>query len=658
MKTMSNVDIFAICYELNELLSGARVDKSFQPTEDIIVIRFHISGKGRIDIVFQAGHRMHISQYPLDNPKIPPNFPMLLRKRLKGATVLSVKQHNFDRVVEIEFKKDVKYKLIVELFSKGNIILLDEESNIISPLKRRRLGHRDISSKKEYEFPAPRGINPLKFKKEELIKIFNESETDIIRTLARNNLGGKYSEEIILKTGLDKTKLANDLNQDEIELIYNSINDLFRPLKENKFSPMVIKDKDVIPLELKLYEDFEKNTFETFNEAADEFYSKNINETITKKQEKIWSKKVKKFTKRLSLQEETLRKFEDTIEKSTQKGDLLYANYKDIDSIIKVISDARSKNYSWNDISKIIKKAKKEGKEEVKTIESVDKMGNIVLKINNTNIQIDSNLSIPENAESYYEKSKKAKRKIKGTLIAIEKTKKQVEEMKFKKEIAMEQVETTKKRIKKELKWYEKLRWFISSEGHLVIGGRDTHTNDLIVKKYMDNNDIYMHSDIHGASSVIIKKSMGLFEEESMVEEIGEKTLKEAAIFSTSFSSSWKNGYGSGDAYWVYPNQVSKTPKSGEYLAKGAFIIKGNKNYLRGVNLKLAIGIIDYEGKRVMAAPVESMEKFTKDFVTIKPGFTKKEKIAKAILNKINKEDVLTLDDIIRVLPSGKCDFV
>ena len=102
MKAMSNVDIFTISDELNNLLTGARVDKSFQPTKDIVVMRFHVAGTGRVDLVMQCGSRIHTSKYPLENPTNPPTFPMLLRKRVKGAHVISVTQHNFDRVVEIK----------------------------------------------------------------------------------------------------------------------------------------------------------------------------------------------------------------------------------------------------------------------------------------------------------------------------------------------------------------------------------------------------------------------------------------------------------------------------------------------------------------------------------------------------------------------------
>ena len=202
---MSNVDIFTISNELNNLLSGARVDKSFQPTKDIVVMRFHVPGTGRVDLVMQCGSRIHTSQYPLENPTTPPRFPMLLRKKIKGAHVESIKQHNFDRVVEIRVKKDKYYTIIVELFDKGNIILLDDEDNIILPLKRKHWSTRDISSKQQYVFPEERGINPISTTEDEFKSIFDDEESDAVRTLARNGLGSLYAVEFI--------KWANDITE-------------------------------------------------------------------------------------------------------------------------------------------------------------------------------------------------------------------------------------------------------------------------------------------------------------------------------------------------------------------------------------------------------------------------------------------------------------
>ncbi|MBF4468213.1 MAG: NFACT family protein [Methanobrevibacter arboriphilus] len=670
MKTMSNVDINAICYELNEILEGARVDKSFQPTKDTVIMRFHVRGTGRVDVVFQAGVRIHTTRYPLDNPKIPPSFPMVLRKHLKGANIVSIKQHNFDRVVEIKIKKEKTYTLVIELFSKGNIILLDEAGNIVIPLKRKQWSDRDISSKKEYKYPPKRGINPLELQKKDLIQLFNDSNTDLIRTLARSGLGGVYSEEIVLRSGIDKKTISSNLGDEEINKIYETILDIFNPLKNHKINPNIVirndnvsdssKDlnkinkpkEDVLPLNLQLYEDnneYKREYFDTFNEAADEFFSKRIKDEIKSVQEGIWDKKVGKYEKRLKIQNETLNGFKNTIKVSKQKGDLLYANYSQIENLLNVIQNARSKEYPWKQIAKTLKDAKKSGMDEAQIVDSMDKLGNLVLDIDGEKISIDSKIPIPENAEMYYEKAKKAKRKIEGALIAIENTEKQLKKMEDKRDIAMDNIMVPQKRVKKELTWYEKLRWFVTSDNFLVIGGRDANTNEAVVKKYLDNNDIYLHSDIHGASSVVIKTEGN---------KVNDNTLKESAIFAASFSSAWSKNYGTQDVYWVNPDQVSKTPESGEFVAKGSFIIRGNRNHIRGLNLKIAVGIVDYEGKRIMAGPVDAVSSHTDNYVIIKPGYTKKEAIAKKILHKINEDNIISLDDVVRVLPSGKCDIV
>ena len=603
----------------------------------------------------QCGSRIHTTQYPLENPTTPPSFPMLLRKRIKGAHVESITQHNFDRVIKIRVKKDKYYTIIVELFDKGNIILLDDENNIIQPLKRKQLSERDISSKREYVFPKERGINPIEVTKEELSELFKNADSDAVRTLAMNGLGSLYAEEIIQRANntveIDKNTPTSQLSDKQIAEIHNSMQELFDNLKDGSIKPQIVKKdskEDVVPLDLIKYDDFEKTFYNDFNEACDEFYSKKVNSTIKNVKEAAWNKKVKKFEKRLNLQKETLDNFEKTIKESKHKGEVIYSNYPTIENIINVVNNAWSNDYSFKEIGKILKKAKKDGMAEAQIYESIDKMGVLTLNISDTSFNINPKLTIPENAEIYYEKAKKAKRKTKGALIAIENTKKQLEDIKSKKDIAMENVSVPKKRIKKNLKWYEKHRWFISSDNTLVVGGRDANSNELIVKKYLDPNDIYLHADIHGASSVSIKLNG---------EELNENIIKESGEFAASFSSAWSMGFTTQDVYWVHPDQVTKTPESGEFLKKGSFVIRGHRNYIRSARVRLGIGIVDYEGKRIMAGPVDALEAHCDNFVVLKPGFTKKEAIAKKILHKINEDDLITLDDIIRVLPSGKCDI-
>ncbi len=655
---MSNVDIYRIVKELNEEIIGTRIDKSYQPTYDTIRIKLRKAGEGRKDLVMQAGVRIHLTDYPQPNPTIPPNFPMLLRKHLSGGTITSIKQHNFDRIIEITVQKNVEYTLIVELFSKGNVILLDEHRNIISPLKHRKWQDRKVTSHEEYKYPPEKGININDTNPDEIKDVLKSSDADVTRTIAMNGLGGLYAEEIISYTNIQKTKLAKDLTDEEIVELDNAIKELFNRI-ENEPNPQIIiekedksKNKDLVPINLNKYKEYESKPFDNFNIAADEFYSKKIVNDIKSQEEDAWSKRIGKFEKRLNMQEESLEGFYKTIDETQHKGDTIYAHYNEIQGILDVIANARLK-YSWKEIGSIIKKSKKEGNiPELSMIESVDKMGVLSLKLDDVVVQIDSNIGIPESAEKYYNKGKKAKRKINGVKEAIENTKKEIAKLESKKEIAIEELkEKQKPKEKRELKWYEKIRWFISRDGYLVIGGRDANSNEQVVKKYSKNNDIYLHCDIHGAPSTIVQNNSD--------DEIPESTLYDAACFASSYSSAWSEGFSSYDSYWVTLDQVSKTPQSGEFLKKGSFVIRGRKNFIRNVPVLIAIGIVEYDDdKRIMAGPVQCLDKMTDNYVIVKPGFTKKERISKEILNIIDKNKLFGVDDIVRNLPSGKCDLL
>lgn len=655
---MSNVDIYRIVKELNEEIIGTRIDKSYQPTYDTIRIKLRKAGEGRKDLVMQAGVRIHLTDYPQPNPTIPPNFPMLLRKHLSGGTITSIKQHNFDRIIEITVQKNVEYTLIVELFSKGNVILLDEHRNIISPLKHRKWQDRKVTSHEEYKYPPEKGININDTNPDEIKDVLKSSDADVTRTIAMNGLGGLYAEEIISYTNIQKTKLAKDLTDEEIVELDNAIKELFNRI-ENEPNPQIIiekednsKNKDLVPINLNKYKEYESKPFDNFNIAADEFYSKKIVNDIKSQEEDAWSKRIGKFEKRLNMQEESLEGFYKTIDETQHKGDTIYAHYNEIQGILDVIANARLK-YSWKEIGSIIKKSKKEGNiPELGMIESVDKMGVLSLKLDDVVVQIDSNIGIPESAEKYYNKGKKAKRKINGVKEAIENTKKEIAKLESKKEIAIEELkEKQKPKEKRELKWYEKIRWFISRDGYLVIGGRDANSNEQVVKKYSKNNDIYLHCDIHGAPSTIVQNNSD--------DEIPESTLYDAACFASSYSSAWSEGFSSYDSYWVTLDQVSKTPQSGEFLKKGSFVIRGRKNFIRNVPVLIAIGIVEYDDdKRIMAGPVQCLDKMTDNYVIVKPGFTKKERISKDILNIIDKNKLFGVDDIVRNLPSGKCDLL
>jgi len=262
-------------------------------------------------------------------------------------------------------------------------------------------------------------------------------------------------------------------------------------------------------------------------------------------------------------------------------------------------------------------------------------------------------LSIPQNAERYYRRAKEYRKKLEGAQKALEESKKRLEEVEaLKVEVAYEKA--PQRRVRQRKRWYDKFRWFFSSDGLLVVGGRDADTNEEIVKKYMTSEDVFFHADVHGAPAIIVKAEG---------KDIPKTALEEAAQFAISYSSIWKAGAYEGKCYWVRPEQVSKTPPPGEYLPKGSFAIRGRRNYM-DVPAGIAIGIEINEETRVVGGPPSAIEQRAKYLVELEPGDKTQNEMAKEIsktfLLKASAEDkhlidqIASPDKIMPFLPSGK----
>ncbi len=255
-------------------------------------------------------------------------------------------------------------------------------------------------------------------------------------------------------------------------------------------------------------------------------------------------------------------------------------------------------------------------------------------------IELDLDKSIEENAEVYFEEAKKMKKKSEGAKKAIENFKKKLEELEKKDKAFKEKNSYSRKERKR--KWYEKYHWFISSEDFLVIAGRDSTTNEILIKKHTEKDDVVLHTDMSGSPFTVVKAEG---------KKPSEKTLQEAADFTVSFSNAWKKGIASLEVFYVSPDQVTKEPSSGEYLPKGAFVIRGKVEYLLG-RLNLAIGLL--QDGQAMIGPLSAVEKHCKSAIKVFPGKSKTSEVAKKIQAKFKYDD---LDEIIRLLPSGGVDL-
>lgn len=201
-------------------------------------------------------------------------------------------------------------------------------------------------------------------------------------------------------------------------------------------------------------------------------------------------------------------------------------------------------------------------------------------------IDIDLALSPWSNARQYYDQRKTAASKEQKTLQSSAKALKSTEK-KINADLkkSLKQEKQVLRPVRKQL-WFEKFHFFISSEGYLVLGGKDAQQNEILYKRYLKKGDVYVHADLHGAASVVVKNKPGRLDDP-----IPSSTLSQAGSFAVATSSAW-DSKAVMSAWWVRPEQVSKTAPTGEYLATGSFIIHGEKNFLPPAHLLLGFGIL------------------------------------------------------------------
>ncbi|MFT4343761.1 MAG: NFACT RNA binding domain-containing protein [Candidatus Woesearchaeota archaeon] len=255
-------------------------------------------------------------------------------------------------------------------------------------------------------------------------------------------------------------------------------------------------------------------------------------------------------------------------------------------------------------------------------------------------VDINPKLSVEENAALYYEKAKKAKKKLKGAQLAIEKFTPQLNAIEKPEEKSHVHV-PQRKRF-----WFEKFRWFFTSSGLLVIGGRDAMTNEIVIKKHTEPHDLVFHTDMAG-SPFFVLKTQGTEPSETDIQEVADATC--------TFSRAWKNELSTTSVFYVKPDQVTKEANSGEYLTKGAFVIRGKTNYVTN-SVSCAVGLLNdvlekgiYKGV-LMCGSLQAVKNNCTDVIELIQGDEKPSDIAKKIKRTFSYND---LDEIVRVLPPG-----
>ncbi len=515
-----------IANRLNNEYQLARVEKISQPSRDSIIISLrHKSGNKKLLISAGAsGARLHFTENRADNPQSPPMFCMLLRKHLSGARLIDVRQLGLDRVLFLDFEvlnelaDPVTVSLCVEIMGhNSNIILINQHGVIIDSIRR---VNADVSSVR-FVLPQVKYTLPPQQDKKNLFELSpDEIRSDILSfcevplSKALLSLYSGLSPIICREAAFYASKstdiLCSELSSDMLDRLIFFVSLLKGYLSSPE--PCALYDKNMVPKEFSFFPIYQyqnamtRRSFDSFDVLFDDFYTERDRvERVRQKSGDLLKTVVnisERITRKLANQNSDLEKCRDK-ELLRRKGDILYAN---LSSLEKGMSSIRLLDFY---------------EPEAKEIE----------------IALDQKLTPVQNAQKYYNEYRKADTAQKMLTGLIESGKAELSyiesvfdslsragseaELTAIRQELYEQRYIHKKADKNKMKASIPYLKYISSDGFVILCGRNNVQNDRLTLKESAKSDIWLHTQkIPGSHTVILTEGKA----------VPDSTLTEAAI--------------------------------------------------------------------------------------------------------------------------------
>ena len=572
------------------------------------------------------------------------------QKELERSKLELIEQIGSERIVSLKFRHpDGKVRIVVgEFFGDGNLIICNENMQIIAILNPIHVRHRTLSVGLRYVYPPARGVDVFNITLDQMLSLRDGAKNlDVLRWIGRNiSMPKKFVEEVINRAGIEVDKHAAQLSDDEVSKIYNTIKNIINEVSTGgkNHEPIVIllddKPQEALPIitqeaaaASKLIKKNNIKKVASYMDAVDEVLSNEIMDIGR-------NSRTVELDRQIAVLEhdfEELNKAKETVLKKAAAirklaGELMALSYRGSD----VIADLLAANSASLVTEKGIQYIEVAG-EQVKMQSNLAKAGSMLFA--RAKEMERGNASIEE-----------ARGKI---LAQIGKLRSET--------AAIHRKVIVKEQISRE--WYERYRWFITTDGLLVIGGRDASSNSALIRKHLTEHDIVFHAEVHGSPFFIIKNAAAFAAtQESTIN----SSLNEVAQATISFSRAWKDGLSSADAYWVMAEQVKKGAPTGQFLPKGSFVIEGKRNYIKGVELRLAIGIMQLNNREtLLCGPEEAVKKRSIFYTVLLQGGVDPMNAAKKVKSEFVKiagentkiaESIkhVSLDEFVRALPTGQ----
>ncbi|HZK38109.1 MAG TPA: NFACT RNA binding domain-containing protein [Clostridia bacterium] len=510
--------IAALTHELKSRLCAGRIDKIYQPETDEIV--FAIRNKGNNYRVLLSANsnypKIHFTKFNKENPMIPPNFCMVLRKHLLGGRIIDIIQPQFERMVKLIIESSdelniLKTKeLIIEMMGRhSNIILINYEDNkIIDSIKRIPLSisrYRQVLPGIKYTMPPSQNkINPLEIGTGDFFTSViqnKDKRTSIYKALYMSFTGISplLSREICYRSSVDENTILSNLDNQTMDSIYKNFTDIIDKIKTKDFTPTIYYDStiekyiDFSSIEISHLNYYEKHLFESTNDMLEDFYLK------------------RDSMERIKQRTGDLRK------NIRIKLDRMYNKLNNLNMDLKKGYDAKKYRLYGNLITANIYQIEK-GQDEIELVNFYDEGYNII------NIPLDKRLTPAQNAQKYFKIYNKAKTAIYEINKQIKKTKaeigyleqiiiniEQCTHMSDIEEIRAELEETgilKRKITKKGIDSGKKSNYlkYISSEGFEILVGKNNKQNNDITFKISSKEDLWFHVKDMPGSHVVLRQ--------------------------------------------------------------------------------------------------------------------------------------------------------
>lgn len=549
----------------------------------------------------------------------------LLRLRLE-----KIEQPGLERLAYLTFGGFGKrFVLIGEFFGDGNIILCSDTGKVLALQHSIDVRHRSLAVGQEYAAPPSAGRSALHMDMSSYMEMRDSSMT-CARWLGRTlGLPRRYAEGIPRVAGIDPRTKCEALDDLNIRAIHDAATSTINDVISGRHSPVIMRGPPVEAAPVRL-DIADAEDVSDFMSGLDSVFTQGILEKGRQSRSGQSQDQTVQLEGVLAEQKKAMQIVKDRSDAISKVADSMYVMLSS--GILRLDADEAAAALAINGASLVRVK------------------GMPALAILDEKIKINLDAPLQSTASLLYGESKRQAAAITSIQDMMAKTQKKME--KAARMVQVQQGTVAASEVRKR-NWFERYRWFYTSDGTLAVGGRDAPSNSSVVRKHMEAGDRIFHAEVYGSPFFILRGGGS-----------SDSALEEAAHATVCFSRVWREAMHGSSAYWVGPEQVKKSAPTGQYLPKGSFTIQGRRNFVRIPGLKLGVGMINQNNDiLLMCGPPAAIAKHAHAYVVIEPGGSEVSVAAKSVRRSLLDMDaegagLYTIDDYIRVMPPGKSHVI